>query len=320
MAGAVAAMEQTDDDVRPRDQLGRPGGLVRLHPRMPCVVVPDVHARADLVLAVLAMPEPGGGLPTGSGCVVDALAAGRVQLVFVGDYVHAEGRARGRWFDAFDEYQGGFERHDAMDREMAESLNTLEIVARLKAAFPQNVHALKGNHENIANEERDGNMPFGKFVYEGAMVAEYMDLFYQGAAFDSVYRFEKTLPLIAIGDFYIVGHAEPERFYAVDEVVGYRDRPEVVRGLTWTANDEAEPDSVTRMLDAYLPDVVCEERVYLGGHRPVGGRYHLRAGGRYVQIHNPDRSIVAILDRPPFDPERDVVEVPPIARGPEETD
>ncbi len=325
MAAAITAMEESADDVRPRDGRGRPGGLVRLEPRVPCVVVPDVHARADLVLAVLAMHVPeaadrGSDRSPGSESVIDALDAGRVQLVFVGDYVHAEGRARRRWFAAFDEYQGGFDRHDAMDREMAESLNTLEIVARLKAAFPQTVHALKGNHENIANEERDGNMPFGKFVYEGAMVAEYMDLFYQGAAFDAVYRFEKTLPLIAVGGFYIVGHAEPERFYAVDEVVGYRDRPEVVRGLTWTANDEAEPDSVTRMLDAYLPRVACEQRVYLGGHRPVRGRYHLRAGGSYVQIHNPDRSIVAILDRPPFDPERDVVEVPPIARGPEETD
>ena len=34
---------------------------------------------------------------------------------------------------------------------------------------------------------------------------------------------------------------------------------------------------------------------YLGGHRPVRGRFALRADGRYVQIHNPEGFIAAKL-------------------------
>ena len=35
---------------------------------------------------------------------------------------------------------------------------------------------------------------------------------------------------------------------------------------------------------------------YFGGHRPVRGLYNLRAGGRYVQIHNPGKFIIALID------------------------
>ena len=48
------------------------------------------------------------------------------------------------------------------------------------------------------------------------------------------------------------GVAEPRTFYARDRVVAYRDDPEVVAGLTWTDNDEAEPGSVQLMLEHYL--------------------------------------------------------------------
>ena len=47
--------------------------------------------------------------------------------------------------------------------------------------------------------------------------------------------------------------------------------------------------------------------LYFGGHRPVSGTYGLRASGRYVQIHNPEAYVVAVLEsgRAP-DPDRDI--------------
>ena len=307
MTAGVTALESEPEDRRPRDERGRPGGLVRLSPDLPCVVVPDVHARVGLLASLLAFTSPRHGLEAP---LVEALAAREAQLVFVGDYVHAEARARDRWIAALGEYEEGYLDHGAMDQEMAESLSALRFVAVLKAFLPDVVHCLKGNHENIANEEAGGNLPFGKFVSEGAMVAEYMERFYSPQANGAVYRFEKSLPLLAVGGRHIVGHAEPARFFPEHEVVDYRRRPDVVLGLTWTANDAAEPGSVDQMLAAYLPQAPAWERVYLGGHRPVSGWYHLRAGGSYVQIHNPSAQIAAVvMPEGVFDPDVDVVEV-----------
>lgn len=305
---AIAAMREQTPQVRPRNDRDEIGGLVQLRPELPTVVIPDIHARPDLIVSVLGLKAPKYGIEQP---LIEALAEERAQLVFVGDYVHAEGRARSRWRQAFQEFQTGYQRHTAMDEEMTESLASLQMVAVLKRAFAGTFHGLKGNHENIANEDQDGNLPFGKFVYEGAMVAEYMHQFYGGAAFDAVYELEKTLPLIAIGSRFIVGHAEPQRFFSREELLDYRHRADVVYGLTWTANDEAEPGSVQEMLEHYLPQSEPEERVYLGGHRPVSGLFHTRAGGSYVQIHNPDLFVAAILtSNRTFDPARDVIEVP----------
>ncbi len=305
---AVEVMRGMSPRVRPRNERDEIGGIVHLRPELPTVVVPDIHARPDLIVSVMSLNAPKYGVEKP---LIEELAEERAQLVFVGDYVHAEGRARARWRQAFQEFQTGYQRHSAMDEEMTESLAALEMVAVLKHAFPETFHGLKGNHENIANENKDGNLPFGKFVYEGAMVAEYMHQFYGGAAFEAIYELEKTLPLIAIGSRFIVGHAEPQRLFSREELLDYRNRADVVYGLTWTANDEAERGSVEEMLDHYLPQSDPEERVYLGGHRPVSGLFHTRAGGSYIQIHNPDLFVAAVLtSNRMFDPARDVIEVP----------
>ncbi len=307
MEGACTALAEEDASLRPRDTNGRPGGLVHLRPELPAVVLPDIHARIDLVTTVLSTSFPEHGIDTP---LLSAIDADRAQLVMVGDYVHGEARARRRWIRAFEEFTDGYRVHDAMDEEMYESLAVLRTVALLKRAYPDRVHGLKGNHENITNEEGDGNHRFGKFVYEGAMVAAYMQRFYRGEATEAVYRFEKSLPLMAVGTRYVVTHAEPMRPFLSEEIVEYRDRPEVVEGLTWTDNDAAEDGSVAATLAHFLPHCADGEAIHLGGHRPVTGRYALRAGGRYVQFHNPSRLIVAL---PPanrrFDPERDVVEL-----------
>lgn len=305
--GACSVLAAEDPQMRPRDTRGLPGGLVRLRPELPTVVMPDIHARVDLMTTVLSSSFPDHGIDVP---LAAALAADRAQLVMLGDYVHGEARVRDRWSRAFNEFTGSYRKHKAMDQEMCESLAILQMVATLKCAYPDRVHGLKGNHENITNEEGAGNHSFGKFAYEGAMVAAYMQQFYGTAATDAVYRFEKSLPLLAVGPRYLVTHAEPARCFATPELIEYRDRPDVVEGLTWTDNDAAETGSVAAMLTHYLPHCSGDEAVHLGGHRPVAGRYALRAAGRYVQFHNPNRFIVAL---PPtnrqFDPERDVVEL-----------
>jgi hypothetical protein len=200
-----------------------------------------------------------------------------------------------------------------MDEEMAESLGVMEMVMEVKSAFPRVFHFLKGNHENVANEQGNGNYPFRKYAYEGPMVAEYVRKFYGEEFFETYYDFEKNLPLFGIGRNFLISHAEPSEFFDRESILEYRNRPDVVEGLTWTANDEADDDSVSSMIEYYLEEEVWDEAYYFGGHRPVNGRFAQRAEGKYVQIHNPDRFIVALLHPDQsIELERDVREVEPV--------
>jgi len=242
--------------------------------------------------------------------VLDRLAEGSIQVVCVGDGFHAEGRALQRWRSALEEFKHGYRRHEAMDAEMRESLGLMEMVMELKAAFPDGFHFLKGNHENITNEQGEGNYPFLKFANEGLMVLVYMREFYGEEVLEAHARFEKSLPLLAVGRNFLVSHAEPAGFFSTEELLEYRLLPEVVYGLTWTDNGEADDDSVGEMLLHYLGEERAAGAYYFGGHRPVRGRFALRAEGRYVQIHNPEGFIAALLPaQGEIDLERDIREI-----------
>jgi hypothetical protein len=301
---AYATLASESSEIRPRSSTGMPGGVVQLNLNIPTIIVPDIHARIDFFLNILISQNSDGWSN------LQRLAADMLQIVCVGDGFHAEARAAERWTRAFQEYGESYKRHRAMDEEMRESLGVMEMVQEVKSAFPLNFHFLKGNHENILNEHGDGNYAFRKFSYEGEMVLYYMEKFYGEEFLHSYARFEKNLPLLAIGRNFLVSHAEPMSLYEREDIIEYRDRPEVVYGLTWTANDEAEEGSVRRMLSHYLGEEHVEEYYYFGGHRPIRGLYHLRAEGRYVQFHNPDRFVIALIQpEGPIDLERDIFEL-----------
>ena len=302
---AQAALDSENPAVRPRDESGRPGGLVLLDPNITTVVVPDLHARTGYLRSLLELEVEGLS-------VIEGLFSGRLQVLCVGDGFHSESRGAMRWKAAWEEYKGGYRTHTAMDGEMRESLSLMAMVMILKAAVPDRFHFLKGNHENVANADTGGNRPFGKYAWEGQMVRDWFLVFLGEDMLDRWARFESSLPLLAVGGTFLVSHAEPRRAYGRDRVVGYRDDDELIFDFTWTGNGEAEDGSVEAMLEEYLgPD--ADGALYFGGHRPVGGLYHLRADGRYVQVHNPEMYVAAVLaaGRNP-DPERDVIVVPQI--------
>lgn len=304
IARALETLESESPRIRPPDDNGRPGGLVFLDPGLSTIVVPDLHARMDFFLAVL-------GYEASEGCrTIELLEEGRLQVVCLGDGVHAEGRAAQRWQAAQTEFLDGFRSHRNMDEEIRESLGVMEMVMEVKRRYPARFHFLKGNHENIANESGGGNLPFRKFALEGIMVLAYMRQFYGSLLLAQYARMEKELPLLAVGPGFLLSHAEPATFYPPHRVIEYRGDPDVVAGLTWTDNDEAEPGSVEQMLRCYLGEEAALNALYLGGHRPAVGSYRLRAGGKYVQIHDPDRFVIAHLPSPgPIELERDIVRI-----------
>lgn len=302
LKAASAALDSEGGPGRPTDSRGRPGGLVRLAGDAPTILLPDLHAREDFLVSVLLQPLPEGRT------VLDALGEGTLQILCLGDGFHAEARAADRWKRAYQEFAGGWARHRAMDQEMRESLALMEMVLVCKTAFPERFHFLKGNHENVLNEEGNGNHPFRKFALEGMMVTSWLERFY-GRDFLEVYAgFERRLPLFAAGPRFLASHAEPRRAYTERELIDARLDPDTVLGLTWTDNGEADPRAVPALLDRFLPGVPGAR--YFTGHRVVRGAFRELSGGRHLQIHNPDRFSAAwIMPGRDFDPDLDIGEI-----------
>lgn len=298
IAEVMEVLRSEDPFYRPRDEQDRPGGLIRLSDRR-TIVVPDLHGRMWFILHILNHTMDGQ-------TVAELLHRGELQIICVGDGFHAEARGAARWQKAFKEFVGRYRRHSAMDEEMRESLGLMEIVMRLKRAYPDSFHFLKGNHENILNEEGRGNHPFRKFAYEGEMVKDWVLKFYGEEFINRYAEFEHELPLVAADRTFMISHSEPLQFYSREEVIRYREYDDVVLGLTWTPDGGAEEGSVAQMLPEYCGDP--EQAVYFGGHRPVAGSFNLRADDLYVQIHNPSAYGIAVLQPGvPVDPEQDIV-------------
>lgn len=306
LRGVLEVLGTEPGTVRPADPDGRPGGLVLLDRDLPTIVVPDIHARMDFLLSVLAY-RAGGDRKT-----IDLLDEGRVQVVCLGDGVHSEGRGARRWRTALEEFQEEYRIHASMDEEMRESLGVMGMVMELKRCFPRRFHFLKGNHENITNESGSGNFPFRKFALEGVMTLEYMERFYGEEVVMAYALFEKALPLLAVGRGFLISHAEPGSFYDRESVIAFRRHPEVVSGLTWTDNDQAERGSVQKMLNCHLGEAEGPRGWYFTGHRPVSGHFRLRAEGRLVQIHDPEAFMIAHLPAADeIDPKRHVLTIEP---------
>ena len=293
-----------DRQIRPYDSSGLPGGIIYLKKHIPTIIVPDIHARMDFFLNIIFNWDSDGETN------LQKLASDKLQIICVGDGVHAEKRAVKRWAKAYKEFLGDYSVHDNMDEEIKESFGLMEMIMEVKSNYPSNFHFFKGNHENIKNEEGGGNYPFVKFSYEGPMMAYYVQKFYGEEFLEQYYQFEKNLPLFAVGKNFLVSHAEPLSFYSRERILEYRMNPDVIEGLTWTADDSADYGSVQEMLGHYIENE--EERnksYYFGGHRPVKNLYNPRAQGRYIQIHNPDKFIIARIGEEDIDLDRDIIEL-----------
>lgn len=291
-----------DESLRPRDRRGLPGGLVNLDGAAYYVIVPDLHGRMDFFRTVM------GWRFQGDRTLFDDLASGQAQVVCVGDAFHSEYRGRERWFCALEEYRLGWKRHRCMDSEMRENLGLLEMLCLVKSWFPRNFHFLKGNHENIDNELGEGNYPFRKFAEEGDMVKSWILRFYGEETLRRIYYWEKSLPLMAAGKDFLVTHCEPARDFYRDEVVNANIFPDVIYGLTWVDNDQAERGSAEGTLRSFFGNP-GGKRIF-GGHRPVSGHYSLRQDGAYVQINTPNEWVVAAFtDMATFNPDAHIIKI-----------
>jgi calcineurin-like phosphoesterase family protein len=303
LATALNTLETESKEWRPEDQEGKPGGIILLQQDIPTLVVPDLHGRSSYLPDLMQFKKAGK-------TVFDLLKTGRIQIVCVGDGMHSERRGKDRWQTAYSEYKEKFEPCPAMTEEMTENFQTMSMVMKLKSTFPGHFHFLKGNHENILDEEGNGNHPFRKFAAEGPMTTYYVKKFYGESFLHDYDRFEKQLPLLARGKFFIITHAQPKNTYSIDDILNYRNRPDVTEGLTWTRQQNADPEAILGMLDELIGNS-HPQRFWFSGHTSLKTRYRQSAELSLFEIHNPDMRSLVILDPLlPFDSEEHIIDLP----------
>ena len=253
------------------------GSLLEFSDSLPVIIIPDLHARFYFLLSLLDYKIEGETISF-------LLEQEKIRLVFLGDGLHTEAMQKERWIKAYEAFLRGSLTNPFIEEEMAEGLSLMTEVMRLKITYPALVHFLKGNHENILNEESYGNRPFRKIVMEGEMVKAFM-LSYYGKELTELYAsFEFLLPLFVIGEGFLMSHAEPAKAYSKKELIEAKKHPSLIHGLTWTKNDEVSGQAVIKLLKKFQR-AYPHARYYVG-HRPVEERLAYRAGGKLVQIHD----------------------------------
>src|SRR4030042_3764703 len=95
---ANIAFMQEDPEKRPQDESGLPGGIIFLDRDIPSILVPDIHARMDLLLSVLLNRDDYGDN------ALKSLYKNELQIVCLGDGMHSEGRGYERWDAAYREF------------------------------------------------------------------------------------------------------------------------------------------------------------------------------------------------------------------------
>lgn len=181
---------------RPLDGKGRPGGVVELPADMAAVVLGDLHGKVDNLLSVLS-----------HGGVLDALEQRKACLLLLGDAVHCEEPGR---YD-----------------KMGGSLLIMDLIFRLKLAFPDQIFYLRGNHDGFSEEIAKGGVPQGQ-LWEKRLRKS------RGEAYrDEMARYYANLPYIAVSPRMAACHAAPPVSSRVDRqaLIDVRDNRKLINEL-----------------------------------------------------------------------------------------
>lgn len=258
--------------------------IVQLSPHLKTIVIPDVHARTSFLSNVLKQKDKATGKTYGQ-----LLKAKKIQVVVVGDGMHAESRAASRWAEAEANPDG-----KAMRAEIGESLGTMKQIMDFKAAYPKHFHYLKGNHDNITDRNRGGDFGVVKYteIGEGRLVKNFLTKNF-GKDFIKRYdQFERSLPIVAVGKDLAISHSGPLKAMKPADI-GKRDG-KAVENFTWT-DLTRNSGQQARVVDKQLKLLGQESGTYLAGHRETGNKAYRRQG-RFVQVNADNRMHFVVVD------------------------
>ncbi len=305
------------------EALPQPGSLVHL-PDLPTVIIPDLHARRGMLLAILKTHIVEG--PYAGKQIFELLQQGRMNVVCLGDIVHSEERSH--WVINLD----GEWTPELLDQEMIRSLGAGTMVMYLKLQFPDHFHCLRGNHDDMVTElgtfrkyvgirrdEQDevvfvdGHPVLTADKGEPEIVRDWI-LAREGwgqTFVDAWARFERALPLFAQGSYYVMSHTLPD-IPLSEAALRDPDRPpEITKELT--SNRGVNRTAIESTLDNLGIKNSVQRWFY--GHSPVppeknDGKYEEDLDGLVIRLNNPKKQVFAYVPAPSneryFDPSRDV--------------
>jgi hypothetical protein len=183
---------------RPKNQQGKPGGLLELPKGATPVIVGDLHAQVNNLLKILS-----------ENCLLDCLRRKTAILILLGDAVHSE----------LHHETGKFES----------SMLIMDVIFRLKLSFPDSVFYLRGNHDSFDEEiSKNG-------VLQGVLWREALLKQRGGDYLAEMQNFYELLPLLAIADNLIACHAGPPRGDITrDDLINLSAKPQLAKELVTT--------------------------------------------------------------------------------------
>lgn len=296
--------------------LTRQGGLVHL-PDAPTIVIPDLHARREMLIAILDAQIAEGHLAGRQ--VFELLQERRINVICVGDIVHSEDR------DKWVINQDGEWTLELLNKEMVRSLGAAMMVMYLKLQFPEHFYCLRGNHDDMAAELS----PYRKFVGlrddklvmidgqpakgESGIIKDWvLEREGWGQEFlDAWTTFERALPLFAQGSYYVVTHTLPSVPLTEAELRNPNRPKAVTMELTWSRGIKGEA------IEGTLNNLGIRESTqrWFYGHSVVpaeinAGKYEEGLDGLIVRLNNSKRFVFAYVpasqDERRFEPAKDV--------------
>lgn len=299
-------------------------GLIQL-PDLPTIILPDLHARRALLIAVLRTQLADG--PYAGRQVFELLQQGLLNVVCVGDIVHSENRHD--WVINLD----GEWTAELLDREMVHSLGMGAMIMYLKTQYPTHFHCLRGNHDDIAGELCTD---FRKFVGlkfateeepldingrpvvtgdkgESKLVREWvLNREGWGQSFlDAWASFEKALPLFAQAPYFVISHTLPLIPLTASDIRDPQRAREI--SLELTSRRGINADAVKGTLTQLGIQETTQR--WFHGHSQVrpevnGGKYEENLDGLIVRLNSPKQHVFAYVpashDERRFDPTQDV--------------
>jgi hypothetical protein len=258
------------------------GGLVQLPEDVPTLILPDLHAQRDYLVAALSQKIEGK-------TALELLKQGKLNLLCLGDAMHSEQRNQMRWLQAEQDYLQGRES-PSMEAELTESLGLMEMLFQLKRAYPNHFFLVRGNHEDM-----DPERPYTKFtqVGESNLVKAWVTRHWGEPFLKQWSATERSLPLLARGASFMGSHAPPEAEITPEQV--QKRTSAAFRALCWSDNTRWGAAEEKLFLKNCARFQVSPERPWVAGHRKVeGALYRSQCDGRIIQI-NPIQGWVMIM-------------------------
>ena len=183
------------EPLREYDKTHKVGGLIELPDHLTPVIVGDLHANVDNFLKILS-----------ENCLLNYLKARSSVLIILGDGVHSE-------------IDGEMEQMDT-------SVLIMDLIMKLKCAFPQNVFYLRGNHDSFSPDiSKNG-------ISQGVLLRQCL-LKTRGQGYiDEMIRFYDLLAYVAKSNAFVCCHGGPPmKKITREKLINIDSHPKIGRSI-----------------------------------------------------------------------------------------